>query len=218
MPPLAAIPLALGTTWATIGAVTSGIATGAGLGLSMYGSVKSGQQQQRAAEDQARGQREAYTAQAEASRRNQVVAEENAQAIEAAGAYAEKQARLKVLKLEGTQAVGYAKSGVLPEGSPLDVMAETAALEEQDILATRYNYAVQAARYRSQGDFYSFEEQRNNRLAGSVNTPDLMTGSYMKAGTSLLTGVAKEARTWGAKSGGYPPGKYGPFGYGTESE
>lgn len=172
----------------TTAAMVTAVASIGGLAMTTVGSIVSGQQQQKTAEAQAQGQRAAYSAQADAARRNQQVAEENAQATEAAGAYAEKQARLKALKLQGTQTVAYAKSGVLPEGSPLDVMAETAALEEQDILATRYNYQVQAARYRSQGDFYGFEGGRQDRMAGNVNTPSgFMTNSLLKAGTSILT-------------------------------
>ncbi len=200
MPPLAAIPVALGTTWATIGGVTAAVGTLAGLGLSMYSSVKSGEQQ-----------KAAYEAQAEGARYNQSVAEANALGTEQAGAFAEQQARLKALRLQGTQAVGFAKTGVLLEGSPLDVMAETAALEEQDILATRYNYGVQAARYRSQAGFYGYEAQRQDNISGYP-----VQAGILKAGTSLLTTGAALAKGLGGL--GYPAGKYGPGGYGTEAE
>jgi hypothetical protein len=165
----------------------------------MYSSIKSGEQQ-----------KEAYEGQAAGARYNQSVAEANAQATEQAGAFAEQQARLKALRLQGTQAVGFAKTGVLLEGSPLDVMAETAALEEQDILATRYNYGVQAARYRSQAGFYGFEAQRQDSISGYP-----VQAGYLKAGTSLLTTGAGLAKTWGDY---YKPApeKTGLIDYGTE--
>lgn len=188
---------------ATTAAIVTAVAAIGGLGLSAYSSIREGQEKQQAAKQQRQG----YAAQAEMARRNQEVAEGNALATERAGAFAERQARLKAIRLGGTQAMGYAKAGVLPEGSPLDVMAETAALEEQDILATKYNYAMQAARYRSQGSFYGFEAERNDYTA-NLPTPDYALGGYLKAGTSLLTTGAGLASTWGGKTT-YNPGKAG---------
>jgi hypothetical protein len=185
-------------------AIITGVTAIAGLGMSMYSSYQSGKQQEAA-----------YKAQAEGARYNQQVAEQNAQATENAGAYAEQQARLKAARLAGTQATGYAKSGVLMEGSPLDVMAETAALEEQDILATKYNYGVQAARYRSQAGFYGYEAQRQDNISGYP-----VQAGILKAGTSLLTTGAKLAQSWGGLGGSskstYAPGQFGSGGYGTE--
>lgn len=181
-------------TMAIVGAASALLGTG----ISMFSAVSSGMQQQKAGQAQADAQRQADEAQAEGARRNQAVAEGNAQATEQAAAYAEKQARLKAARLEGTQAVGYAKAGVLPEGSPLDVMAETAKIEEQDILATRYNYSVQAARYRSQADFYGFEGSRRDSMAGNVQnlSDSALTGGILKAGTSLLTTGASLAKSY----------------------
>jgi hypothetical protein len=165
----------------------------------MVGSVMQARQQRQAYEAQAEGQRRAYLEQAEAAKRNRQVAEDNALATERAGAWEVEKARLKAIRLAGSQKVGYAKAGVLMEGSPLDVMAETAANEELDILATQFNYDVQAAHYRSQGDFYGFEAGRQERLAASqATTPNFMTQGLMKAGTSLLTTGAGLAKSWGA--------------------
>jgi hypothetical protein len=160
----------------------------AGAGLTAFSSIKSGMEQS-----------EAMKAQAEGARYNQRVAEQNALATEQAGAFAERQARLKAIRLGGTQAASYAKAGVLPEGSPLDVMAETAMLEEQDILATRYNYQVQASRYRSQAGFYGYEAQRQDALSGSP-----ILGGFLKAGTSLLTTAGGLAKGWNWGGGQKP--------------
>jgi hypothetical protein len=185
----------MAVTASTLGIITA-IGTIGGLGMSMVSSVMQARQQQAAYEAQAEGQRRAYMEQAEAARRNRQVAEDNALATERAGAWEVEKARLKALRLEGSQKVGYAKAGVLLEGSPLDVMAETAANEELDILATQYNYDVQAARYRSQGDFYGFEAGRQERLAASQpETPNFMQQGLMKAGTSLLTTVGDWGKT-----------------------
>ncbi len=176
---------------ATVAAVATTVAAVGGLAMSGYSAIKSGMEQSKAAKQQ----RQAYADQAMASRRNQEVAEENARATETAGAFAEKQARIKALKLAGTQAAGFAKAGVLPEGTPLDVMAETAELEEMDIPATRYNYSVQANRYRSQADQYGFEANRNLNISNKSD-PNYALGGFMKAGTSLLTTGASLAKTW----------------------
>jgi hypothetical protein len=183
-------------------AVATGLAI-AGLVTTVASTVVGGIQQSRAAQATAEAQSQSNRAQAEAARRNQQVAEENALATEKAGAWEVEKARLKAIRLAGSQKVGYAKAGVLMEGSPLDVMAETAKNEELDILATQYNYDVQAARYRSQGSYYGSAAQRYDQMSSNQNVPDYMTGTLLKAGTSILTTGAGLAKNWGGSSYNY---------------
>jgi hypothetical protein len=200
----------------TVAAVIAATTAVAGLGMSVVSSISQGRQQQAAAAAAAAGQRQAWAAQqqayndqAEAARRNQQTAEENARATEQAGAWEVEKARIKALRLKGSQEAGYGKAGVLLEGSPLEVMAETAELEELDILATTYNYDVQARRYRSQGDMYDFEAQRQVRM-GSLPfnepaIPNYGAQGYLKAGTSLLTTGSGLVKTYGGYWGSTTP-------------
>lgn len=167
---LAALPV-ISSAVADALPVISAIATVGGLGMSVMGGVAQAQQQ-----------REAYKAQSQAARYNQSVAEANAQAVEAAAALEEQRSRKKAQQLLGSQTAAYGKAGVTLEGTPLEVMAQTAADVEEDILINRYNYQVQAARQRSQAGFYGYEAGRQERLAQYP-----VTAALMKGASSLLT-------------------------------
>lgn len=153
-----------------------------GTGVTALSAMKQGQEQAAAYKDQSR-----------AALYNQQVAEANAQQVDKSAKYWEEQERKKQLQLRGTQAAGYGGAGVMMEGSPLDVLAFTAEEQERDIIAGRWNYGVEAARWRNQGAFYGYESQRQGNLTGSA-----LTTGYMKAGTALLSGLGNVA---GAASG-----------------
>lgn len=197
-------------------AIVTAVAAVVGTAVSAVSAISSGQQQKKAAKSleaanlaSYNANKESYEYQAAAAKKNQEVEEANALATETAYAYEEKKARIKAAQTLGTQVTTYGKSGVLMEGSPLDVMAETAELEEQDILATKYNYTVQAARYRSQAEYYQMEEEQYTKMAAypynSKYTADYTTSSYLKAGSSLLTGGAKLATSLTSSKSTYDP-------------
>jgi len=168
MPFLAATAAGIGTM-STMGAVASDMAL-LGAGVTAASSISSGIQQSAM-----------YKAQARAADYNRQVAEANARAVEESGRFWEEQQREKQLKLRGSQVAAYGKAGVVMEGTPLEVLAETAAEQEQDILAGRYNFATEAARWRSQAGFYGFESSRQRALS------DYPIGrGIMGAGTALL--------------------------------
>jgi predicted ATPase len=171
MPFLAAIPAWVGTAAALAGTAISGVS-----------AIASGFQQSAALKEQAKG-----------ARYNQAVAEMNAEAARKAAAFAEEQARKKTARLLGTQQAGFAKAGVAMEGTPLEVMAETAAQEEENTLALRYNYAVEASRWGSQAGFYGYESRRQEALSGYP-----IGQGFMKAGTALLTTAGN---LWGGSTG-----------------
>jgi len=93
-------------------------------------------------------------------------------------------AEVDVQKLErqkrqalSTQKALYAKSGVLiSEGSPVEVMSDTATQYQLDINQTRYNAAVEAGKYKYQAG------------AQDVLAKDYQTAGYINAGSTLLTG------------------------------
>ena len=98
-----------------------------------------------------------------------------------------------------TQQAAFAKAGVrLDEGSPLEVMADTAAQFELDLAANRYNLGIglEKTRYESEA------EQRRIGYGSAVKQAQLYsqaawnrqlakaskTAAYLKAGSTLLSG------------------------------
>jgi hypothetical protein len=147
-----------------------------GTAMSVAGSIAQG-----------KAQSEGYKAQANAARYNQDVANQNAQAVRQAGSYQEAQQRIKNQKLMGQQEAAYGASGaVINDGSPLEVMAETASMMERDIHAQRYNTEIQARRYESQAGQYGFEASRDMSMSSYP-----VTAGYMTAGTTLLGNAYK---------------------------
>ncbi|MBU4233891.1 MAG: hypothetical protein L6277_10465 [Desulfobacterales bacterium] len=174
---------------ATTAAVVTAVAAVAGTAMSVISSIKQGQAQKAAADAQAQG----YAAQSEASRRNADTARQNAEYIKQAGALEEQKQREKGRRLLGTQKALYGKAGVTNEGTPLEVMAETAGDLERDALTTRWNYMIQSQRALSEAGEYDFMAGRDltmsdtSRMMGGYAS----TAGYMKAGTSLLTGLGQ---------------------------
>lgn len=104
---------------------------------------------------------------------NANLAEQEAQDAEQRGELAEKQRRLEISKLKGQQTSAIASSGfVVGQDSAGDVIADTAALGEQDILSIRNNAQreawakrVQATNYRNQGQLAYAEGQAGAQSA-----------------------------------------------------
>lgn len=94
--------------------------------------------------------------------------------------YAEATSRDRARRILGAGRAAVGASGVQLEGSPLDVLAQSAAEAEMDALAIRRSGQAQAAAYRYQG--------RQAQLAGYFGA----------AGTALLTG----ASVWDQLAGG----------------
>lgn len=137
----------------------------AGTGLSIYGSLLSGQQQAAAAGTQAK-----------LSRLQSEAEEERASAE--AGVI-----RRKARELFSAQRAAYAASGVKLEGSPLLVMADTIRESGRDILnvykqsdARKLGYEIEADMFKAYGK-------------------SARTASYINAGSTLLTGIGSGITT-----------------------
>lgn len=130
-------------------------------GLSAVGSLAQGNQQAAAAE---------YNAE---------VSRAEGQAAEAAAGLEETQFRRKADKLFSNQRALYGTSGIATEGSPLEVMADTAAKAELDALAIRYGGQVAKSRAYSQA---SMDELMAKQIKSS---------SMINAGTTILTGASR---------------------------
>lgn len=95
-------------------------------GMQMYGNYKSAQEQ------------------AKAEKYNANIASQRAMAIRIAGQNETARLRRQKDTLLSTQKARYAKAGVLFEGSPMEVMIDSATQYELDIANTRYNYETEA--------------------------------------------------------------------------
>jgi len=81
-----------------------------------------------------------------------------------------------------TQKAKYAKAGVLFEGSPLEVMTDTATQFELDVANTEYNYETEARAQEDEADFRR-KRAKDIKSAGMMNA--FATGAY--GGSNLAT-------------------------------
>lgn len=126
---------------------------------------------------------------------NAQVAERDAEAARQAGEFEADKHQKEVRRMLSAQAAAFGASGVDGgTGSPLLVMAETAAEGKLDELAIRYSASVQEARLRSQA--------AGDRLAGRA----ARRGGFLRAGEHLLAGGAAIGGELGIPGGGAPAG------------
>lgn len=119
-------------------------------------------------------------AQSNAAEYNAAVARQNAEIMNQQGAAAaEAQSREARAKI-GLMSANYAASGVdVGSGSPLDVLAESAAMAKLDNLTTKYNYSLKATGY------------QNSATLDTMNANNAMTSGFLSAAGTALGGAAK---------------------------
>ncbi len=111
---------------------------------------------------------------------NAKVSEANAEAIKAKAAYEEDISRDKLKRLMGTQRALYGKAGVdISSGSPLLVLADTAAQGEKEALAIRYGGDVEATQQKNQA--------RLQRLYGK----SAYSSGLIGAGSTFFSGMGQ---------------------------
>ena len=154
-------------------AITALTLSAIGTGVSAYAANQEVKAANKAAE---------YNAQIQ--ERNAQIADIQAKDAEARGAVEEKQYRLKLQQLQGSQRAAAAGSGVLVDvGSPFDVLNDTVSYGELDALTIRRNAAVEAWGYRNQGVDY---RQQANLSRSQKGSAALATTSTLLTGTSRL--------------------------------
>jgi hypothetical protein len=111
---------------------------------------------------------------------NAKVAENNAiMARQQAGAEQSKIARNTRMRI-GAQRAAYGASGFTVQGSPLDVLGETAALGKYDELVANYNGEVRARGLQAQAQQYRLEGQAA-RQAGRIGAASALIGGFGRA-------------------------------------
>lgn len=130
------------------------------MGVSSANAILGAEQQaqQAAAQQGLRAYQASY--QTAVARNAALVSEYSAQDAERRGAAEESRQRRKTSLLLGTQRARFASQGSDLDGSPLDILGDTAALGEEDALASRYQATReawlqrrQAASQNAQADF-----------------------------------------------------------------
>lgn len=108
------------------------------------------------------------------------------------GQVAEENRRRLTVQQTGQQLAGLAAQGTDLEGSPTDILGDTAATGELDALTVRSNAAREAYGYKMQGQGYGNQSAlETTRAANSSYTPN-----YLGAGASLLIGASALADKW----------------------
>lgn len=116
---------------------------------------------------------------ASANKYNAAVAEQNAVQARLQAASSAKIQREQSERLLGAQQAAYGASGITMEGTPLDVLANSATNAERDRQTIMYKGNLQAAGYQDQAQLDRYQA-----------TNELNQG-YMKATGTLLGGASK---------------------------
>jgi hypothetical protein len=144
---------------------------GVGVGLTVLGQVQAGRQ--------AEAQGESQQALAEY---NAQLAEREAEEAQEAAATEERKLRKAGVRLKAIQRARFGAIGVTPEGSPLDVMAATAAELKRDALTIRRGGQLGFQRFTAEASL--------QRIAGKsalLRGRSRRRASYLGAGATALT-------------------------------
>lgn len=163
-------------------------ATALSTGLGVVGMV--GQQQAQAQAAQASAAQARYQAQV-AEQNRELARRQQADALQR-GQVAEENRRRVTAQQIGQQTAALAAQGTDLEGSPTDILGDTAAAGELDARTVRANAAREAYGYEVQGLGYgNTAAMEYTRAANSTYTPN-----YLGAGASLLSGASTLADKW----------------------
>lgn len=124
---------------------------------------------------QAMGAMAQANAQASAAEYNAKVAERNATIAKQNAVQEEATKRRETRKVLGSQAAAVGASGLAMQGSPLDVLGETAAMGELDALTIRYNGDNNTESYRQDAQLERMKA-KNARTAGAIGAASALIG------------------------------------------
>jgi hypothetical protein len=167
--------------------------------ISLVAGVAGAASSARAQKQAGEAQEEAAIAEAKAYDFNAAIADSNAKQTREKAVYEEGIQREEARKLLDKQKVRYLKSGVdITEGSPLLVMADSAAKAEKDALAIRWTGDVAATEYENQGILNRFYGQ-NARRTGQLQNQIAQTN----ANTTMLQGIGNAGSSFMSMKKGY---------------
>lgn len=166
-------------------AVAGLVLSAVGTGVSAYAAYENVQSQNRAADYNAKMQN-----------RNAEIANNQATDAIARGDIAEKQHRLQVSQMVGTQRAGYGSSGLLvDEGTPGMVTEDTRGFGTLDALTIRRNAAVEAADLQNRAGGYAAQ---GSLFSSSKSNAALPLAGSLLSGASGLASSTYSAQRAGA--------------------
>ena len=122
-------------------------------------------------------------------RANAAIAAQQAQSEREAGAYNEEIIRMKGAALQGQQIANIGASNLQQAGTPSQVVASTAAVNEMDALQTRNNAMRKAWGFQVQGASDNFQSAQASRTAITSGVGSILSGGakaydqYSQTGT-----------------------------------
>lgn len=163
------------------------------IGMTLLGSMMSAQ-----------GAKQSGRAQQQAAEYNARIAENNATVSrQQAAADATLMAR-EARQRQGMIAAGYASAGVTPEGSPIDVLAQSAAEAQLDIETTKYKGEVRAIGYQNEANLQRFAG-RNAMAQAKARSSEILIGGVTKGLSMFPTGFGGGAGSSITIGGGTAP-------------
>lgn len=175
------------------GATLAGTATAAGAGLSLssiLGIVGTGLQAIGQIQ-QGNAQADVTSYNASTARYNAELARQNAVLARQKASEDERRFRVSSAKQLGRMRTGYAKGGVTIEGTPSDILEESAYIAELDALSIRHGGQREAMGYQSEATLYGNEASLMKRQGRTQRKQ-----SYYGAASSLLKGGADLYANW----------------------
>lgn len=186
--PLLGIGAAAGAA-AGASTILGGIASLAGTAVSVIGAMQS-----------ANAQAQQANYQAAVAHNNAIIAQRNAIDARNRGAADEERQRMKTAALIGRQTAAMAANGLdLSQGSPLDVLGDTAAAGELDALTIRNTYEREAISDIAQMNNFNAEEELQHMKADSAQS----AGAISALG-GAFSGLASFSNKWYGGSTGSP--------------
>lgn len=180
----------------------------AGAATSAVGAISQGY----AAAESARQEGQARAYQAQVSRNNAIIAEQQAQRTEAAAAQQATAKSMEVAARVGRVKAAQAASGIdVNTGTAVDVQAGTRLMGKLDTDTLFSNKMLEAYGYRTRGADYTtqagLDDYRSRTAYGRMG--DAVTSGYLKAGGTLLSSASSLPLKWsggttlGAGTSGY---------------
>lgn len=195
--------------------------TAIGTGASVVGQISSGISQKRQAEYNQKMAEYNAASTRQMAEYNAELERRQAAATRAAGVMEANKRGAEGKRLLSTQQAMFDAAGVdSASGSPLTVMADTAANIERDILTTKYNYEVKALGYDSQADLWGFKGRQEENIWKMKARQEARRGDSALWG-GLLGGAMEAFKGASNIFSSYSFGKSGTskvglIGYGTE--
>jgi hypothetical protein len=179
-----------------MGALMTGLAI-AGVGMQAVGQIQQGYAANAAAKANANLAEMQGRESNIAAQYNAAVSRANAEAIRASSEVdIQKQIKAKG-QLKGSQVAGYGASGVKLEGSPMDVLIDSAAQAELDIAITKYNAKTSATQAEYQAQEFERQGSAAVSLANTQAAQERRMGKYYinqgwMSGTGTLLSTAAD--------------------------